>query len=54
MASLAALFVVMQHGLSNVLIAAGVALVRAGKRRAARVDARRAEVNEQMVRELEA
>jgi hypothetical protein len=54
MAAMAAGFVVTQHGLSNVLIAAGMALVRAGKRRAARVAVRSAEVREAMVRELEA
>jgi hypothetical protein len=50
----ALLFVLLQHGTANTLKSIGIAFLRAGKAHEARTSKRRAVVNEQMVRELEA
>jgi hypothetical protein len=46
--------VVWQDGWANTLKSVGLAFIRAGKAHEARTSKRRAVVNEQMVRELEA
>lgn len=54
MGGLALLFVVLQHGTANTLKSIGLVFLRAGKAHEARAARRRAVVNEQIVRELEA
>lgn len=52
--ALAVAFVLQQHGTANTLISIGTAFIRAGKRRNSRIARRQADVNQQMVAELEA
>jgi hypothetical protein len=54
LAAIPAAGVVWQDGWANTLKSVGLAFIRAGKAHEARTSKRRAVVNEQMVRELEA
>lgn len=54
LAAAATLFVLLQHGTANTLKAVGIAFLRAGKAHERRTAARKAVVDQQMVRELEA